>query len=208
MNVDEYAHAIGVSPRRVRALIKQGQIRAQKVGRGWEISELAKRRQARRPLSEQSQKALGIALSQRSLDGLSGQLRARTAHRIRTLRASAKPSVLIADWWGGKEPAVVHNVITSWVARAVRGDNEYLLERLHTRPPAYLRSRKNLAAIVSSERAILGLSRTQLAELANVDSNLIAEIENAKPVSSVGAVRSVLRAINIQPSALPNIEVS
>lgn len=205
MDVNQYAEAARVSPRRIRALIASGALNAKKVGRSWEISGGPQRPLGRRPLSPISQDALADALHSRSLSGITGQTRARTAARIRALRESDDPASLLADWWGGKKPRVL-NGGTSLVLHALRGDNDLVRTRLQLKPNEYLRRREDLADVVITERSIHGLSRRELAEAARVSVEVIAGIERAEPANSPGALRRVLRALEVEPSALPTLE--
>lgn len=88
---------------------------------------------------------------------------------------------------------------------ALKGNNEFLRKRLRARPHEYLRSRMDLADVVSSERTIHGFSPQSLAERAGVDRRVITSIERAHPVSSIGDIRKVLRAIDVDPTALPSL---
>ncbi|MCU1477183.1 MAG: hypothetical protein JWQ64_1876 [Subtercola sp.] len=206
MNVEEYAAAAGITPRRVRALIEHGAVEATKVGRGWVLDSPVRRPSARRPLSPESQDALANALQHRGLAGLTGHLRARTAARIRELRASNDPSTLLVDWWGGKKPAR-ENGGTNLVFHALKHNNAFILKRVNDRPTEYLRDPADLADVVSSERTIRGLSRAALASQAGVDSTFVSALEQARPVNSLSDVRKVLRAIDVEPSALPSMDV-
>lgn len=203
MNVAEYASKVGVTPRRVRALIQSGAIQAVKSGHGWDIQHTdARRARSRRPLSAHSRRALTKALHQRTLSGLTGQLRARTAARIRMLRESGDPAALLVDWWGGQSPEGI-NFGANLVAQAQHGDGARVLHRIRTRPAEYLRRRADLADTVSTERTVRGISRTDLAERAAVTVHDLARIETGRPVASVSAVRRVLRALEVEPTAIP-----
>lgn len=206
MNVNEYAAATGVTPRRVRALIHSGALRAVRRGQLWEILDEPKRTLSRRPLSKASQQALATAVHQRTLAGLTGQSRARTAARIRTLRQAENPAELLADWWGRKPPETL-NGGTSLVLQALHGNTDTVRERLTHRPTEYLRRWEDLAEVVSSERTIQGLTRAQLAASAEVDPATVTAIETARPVNSPSALRRVLRVLNIEPSALPPLDL-
>ena len=159
MNVAEYASKLGVTPRRVRALIKSGAVQAEKTGRGWDIQAPdGHPQQYRRPLSIRSRRALAAALHQRTLAGLTGQVRARTAARIRALREADDQAALLVDWWGGQSPEGI-NFGANLVAHALRGDEEYVRDRIRLRRTGYLRRRADLAEMVRTERAIVGISR-------------------------------------------------
>ena len=206
MNVNEYAQASGVSARRVRARIHGGFLDADKVDGRWVLAELTPAR-GRRPLSTSSRNDLALALHRRSLAGLTGQARLRTAARIRALRESNVPAALLSDWWGAEMPAIT-NGGTALAAQGVRGNNVYIDRVLHRHLPEYLRDPRELGELVSSERAIKGLTRSQFARLANVDPRVLSSIERGDPGSSLGALRRVLRVADIEPSALPRISLS
>lgn len=204
MNVGELAERMGVTPRRVRALIASGRISAVKVGNSWEITDSGDRARQRRPLSARSRDQLAKALHYRSLRGLRGHDRARTAARIRLLRTSADPSGLLVDWWGGQPDQKV-NGGTNLVAHAIAGNVEHVKAMLALRREEYLRRPDDLADLVASERAILGLSRQELAEAAGVPLDVVTRLERAKPVASPGDMRRVLRTLDIHAVALPDL---
>lgn len=201
MNVEEAASLLGVSARRVRAMIASGGIRAHRDGTAWVIDELASPK-GRRSLSVRSWEVLGRTLKLRTLEGLSGQERSRTAARIRQLRESDAPSRLLIDWRPPNAPRDLY--LDSLVAHAARGNDAYIRQALQ-RPPEYLRREDDLAQVVSSERAILGHSRQWLAEAAGVPETVVRNIETERPLTSPGQVRSVLRVLGIEPTALPNM---
>lgn len=204
MNVREASKALGVSERRVRALIGQGKLQAQKIGHLWEIQDPNVQRASRRPLSEHSRVILTQALHQRSLGNLTGQERARTAARVRELRSSADPSALLIDWWGGKLSGPL-NFGTNLVQHALAGNSSYVAQALQQPRREYLRSPHVLADIVSSERLIRGLTRTRLAQEAQVLPEQLIRIEHSKPLNSPGSVRRILRVLDIEPTALPMV---
>lgn len=208
MRVAEAAASLGVSPRRVRALIAAGRLAADKHGREWEVDEasVAARdgRRGRRPLSARSRAQLAQALHQRSLGGLTGQDRARTAARIRRLRTADDPAGLLVQWWGGRPGSTV-GFGTNLVDHALSGNNAYVKTALARARYEYLRNPADLAEIVNSERTIAGLTRPQLAERALQSVETIRLIEHARPVGSPGAIRKVLRALDIEPTALPDL---
>ena len=152
-----------------------------------------------RPLSSASQRFLALALHNRSLAGLTGQDRARTAARIRALRASTDPAALLVSWWSGRAP-VEMNGGTNLVQHALRGNGSYVRERIQARPTEYLREWSALAEVVASERTIRGLTRSELAGLAGVTSVELNTLERALPFDSISAVRRMLRALDIEPS--------
>ena len=83
----------------------------------------------RRPLSEHSRLILARALHNRSLIGLTGQDRKRTAARIGELRTSDDAAALLIDWWGGK-PFGPLNFGTNLVEHALAGNSAYVTEAL------------------------------------------------------------------------------
>jgi excisionase family DNA binding protein len=207
MNVQESGKALGVSERRVRALIQQGKLKAHKVGRVWQIDDLELRRALRRPLSEHSRLILSKALHNRSLTGLRGQDRKRTAKRIAELRASDNPAALLVDWWGGKRSGPL-NFGTNLVEHALAGNSGYVMEALHRPQEEYLRKPEDLADVVSSERLIQGLTQTELACKAGVTIEDLRKIERAIRLSSPAPSRRILRILNIEPTALPDFAVA
>ena len=207
MNVVEYAKESGVSPRRVRAMAESGRLHAHKIGERWEIKEAAAPRHEHpgRPLSDESRRALAGALHQRTLEGLTGQTWARTAKRIRDLREADDPAALLIAWWGSQEPSGI-GYGENLVAHALEGRGDYVRERIRERRREYLRTCPALAATVSAERAIAGVSRAELAERARVDVRDVDSIEKARHLPSVSAIRRVLRAIGVEPTAIPSPE--
>lgn len=203
MNVADYADLAGLSPRRVRALARAGALPAHKVGGRWVVDVPRPiRRAGRRPLSKASRRALAGALHSKSLDGLSGQLRARTAERLRLLRTAAEPAELLVDWWAGEAPTHLDGG-SNLVVHAIAGNSARVWEVLHRPRRAYLRYPSALARVVRDERAVHGLTRADLAERAGVDRDLVGLIERAATVSDLGGTRKILRALDIEPTALP-----
>lgn len=207
MNVQEASKALGVTERRVRALIHQGKITAHKVGRTWQIDDLKVRRATRRPLSEHSRLILSRALHNRSLTGLTGQDRKRTAKRIAELRASDNPAALLIDWWGGEHSGPL-NFGTNLVEHALAGNSTYVLEALHRQQEEYLRKPEDLADVVSSERLIQGLTQVELASKAGVVIGDLKKIERAIRLPLPTSSRKILRVLNIEPTALPDLAVA
>ncbi|WP_336086554.1 helix-turn-helix domain-containing protein [Nocardia sp. SSK8] len=207
MNVAEYAELAGVSPRRVRVLARSGAIPAEKVGGRWVITAPQPvRRARRRPLSYSSQRALARALHSRSLNGLTGQMRARTAERLRLLRTVQDPAELLVDWWAGQPPPELDGG-SNLVVHAIAGNSDRVWDVLHRPRQEYLRYPSTLARVVRDERAIQALTRTDLADLAGVDARLVADIERATTLRDLVGVRKVLRALNVEPTALPAMEL-
>lgn len=207
MTVREASKALGVTERRVRALIQQGKLTAHKVGRAWQIDDIEFRRALRRPLSEHSRLILSRALHNRSLTNLTGQDRKRTAQRITDLRASEDPAALLVDWWGGQHSGPL-NFGTNLVEHAVAGNSAYVIQALHRPQEEYLRKPEDLADVVSSERLVQGLTQTELASKAGVPLEDLRKIERAIHLSSPTPSRRILRILNIEPTALPDLAVS
>jgi len=210
MKVGEYAVQAEISPRRVRALIAQGRLPATRgttadgsAARSWDIKSPVLPSRTRRPLSTESQVALAGALREHTLAGLTGQTRARTATRIRALRASDNPAALLIDWWGGVAPVTLTGG-NSFVLQAMFGDKEMLKHRVHVRPTEYLRRRERLAEIVSSERTIQQLTRQELADRAETSVAVVSAIEQGKDARTIGGMSRILRALGIQTTALPD----
>ncbi|MBD8478783.1 helix-turn-helix domain-containing protein [Microbacterium sp. CFBP 8794] len=208
MNVKEAAAALDVSPRRVVAMIAAGQIAATKAGGSWHITAMPSVRSRRRPLSERSQSLLAQALHTRSLAGIHGQELSRTATRIRELRSSENPAELLVDWWRGNVDNATVNFGTNLVRHAVAGDAGYVREALHRSRREYLRRPEDLAEVVGTERRIRGLSLQQLAREAEVSVADLRDIENGRPLSSPTTSRRVLRMLDIEPTALPDLALA
>ena len=204
MDVQEAGESLGITPRRVRALIQQGRLPAQKHGQAWRVEDLDVHRARRRPLSEHSRLILARALHNRSLAGLDGQDRKRTAARIRELRISDDAAELLVDWWGGK-PFGPLNFGTNLVQHALAGNAAYVTESLRQPRREYLRNPSDLADIVSSERAILGLTPRDLAAKACVELADLRKIERGTPLATPTPARRILRTLDIEPTALPDL---
>lgn len=206
MNVREASLALSMSDRRVRALIQRGKLKAHKVGRVWQVEDLELHRATRRPLSDHSRLILSWALHNRSLTGLTGQDRLRTAKRIAELRASDNPAALLIDWWGGKASGPL-NFGTNLVEHSLAGSSAYVREALHRQQEEYLRKPADLADVVSSERLIPGLTQAELASKAGVTIGDLKKTEHAIRLPSPTPSRKILRVLNIEPTALPNLEI-
>lgn len=206
MNVREASLALSMSERRVRALIQRGKLKAHKVGRVWQVEDLELHRATRRPLSDHSRLILSWALHNRSLTGLTGQDRLRTAKRIAELRASDNPAALLIDWWGGKASGPL-NFGTNLVEHSLAGSSAYVREALHRQQEEYLRKPADLADVVSSERLIQGLTQAELASKAGVTIGDLKKTEHAIRLPSPTPSRKILRVLNIEPTALPNLEI-
>ncbi|WP_181578410.1 helix-turn-helix transcriptional regulator [Arthrobacter sp. AQ5-05] len=195
-----------MTERPVRALIQQGKLKAQKVGRTWQIDDLQLRRAERRPLSEHSRLVLSRALHNRSLTGLSGQDRKRTAKRIAEQQASDNPAALLIDWWGGKHSCPL-NFGTNLVEHALAGHSAHVFESLHGTRHEYLRKPEDLADVASSERLIQRFTQAELADKAQVSLADLKMIERAIRLPSPTPSRRILRILSIEPTALPTLAV-
>ena len=206
MNVKEYAQARSISERGVRKLIERGRIPASRKpgSKAWiiEDSSATRHTRSRRPLAPRSQDALIHFFRTNTLGGLDSKTKERTAQRIRLLRSSDAPAAVLADWFNGQPPAGL-NAGSNLVAHAVAGNEDRVRQVLHRKYAEYLRERVDLAQRVSDERAIQGLTRADLAAAAGVELAVLSAIERGKPVESIAAVRRVLRALDIEPSAIP-----
>lgn len=190
----------------MRALVAAGRVSAHKVGGRWEVTGLGQGARQRRPLSQRSRAILAQALQTRSLRGLTGQDRARTAARIRQLRTCDDAPQLLVDWWAGSAPGPT-GLAANLVEHALAGNRGYVTQTLARRPREYLRRREDLADVVATERTIRGLTRRQLAESAGVRVEDVRAVERAQPVATP-ATRRVLRAVGVEPTALPDMVAS
>ena len=206
MNVKEYAKAKSISERGVRKLIERGRIPASRKpgSKAWVIEDSSPTRhvRSRRSLAPRSQAALIHFFRTNTLAGLDSKTRDRTAQRIRLLRSSDAPAALLADWFDGSPPVGL-NAGSNLVAHAVAGNDVRVRQALARKHAAYLRERADLAQRVRDERAIRGLTRFDLAAAADVELPVLSAIEHGKPVASIVAVRRVLRALDIEPAAIP-----
>jgi DNA-binding transcriptional regulator YiaG len=207
MDVNEAAAMLGISPRRVRALISKGQVRARKDGTRWVIDAVPPKRRKRRPLSLRSRTQLAQALRSWSLAGLEQHDRSRTAERLRALTTSDDPGSLLLDWWGGMVEAD-NAYVRSLLERARAGDADGVRETLSWRRTAYLATTDLLAGRVSIERLMRGLTTAHLASLANVSVETLRAIERGVPQATPGASLRVLRALDVEPVALPPLAVN
>lgn len=111
----------------------------------------------------------------------------------------------MVDWWCGKVPSAPVNFGTNLVRHAIAGDPGYVREALHRPRREYLRRPEDLADRVRTERRIRGQSRQQLADHAEVSVREVRAIEDARPPSSSTVSQRVLRALDIEPTALPDL---
>ncbi|MCL2849863.1 MAG: helix-turn-helix domain-containing protein [Micrococcales bacterium] len=203
MNVSDAARALGVSPRRVRALVAAGRVGAHKTSGRWEVTELRNRPARSRPLSARSRQMLAQTLHTRTLGDLAGQDRARTAARIGELRTSPDPGRLLVDWWAGAPPGP-GVLAANLVEHARAGNRDYVGETLRRRPVEYLRRPEVLADVVASERTFRRMTVTQLAQAAGVTAADVRHVERAHVVSPP-TTRRILRAVRVEPTALPDL---
>lgn len=208
MDVNEASRTLGVTPRRVRALIEQGRIQARIVGGRWQIDNLDnKLSRGRRPLSSRSRSELAEAIRTRSLGAVSGQSRARAAARLRELRESSNPAVLISQWWPDREEGT-DAFTRSLVANARAGNNGYIARLVAPRGQRYLRHSRQLSDALKTERAVRGLSQHDLATAAGIPVGVERSLERGITSSSPGMTRRALAAVGIEPTALPDMELS
>ncbi|MBE8528199.1 helix-turn-helix domain-containing protein, partial [Amycolatopsis sp. H6(2020)] len=116
LSVREAAEHLGVSQRRVRALIAEGRLAAQKLGGRWEISRSAVQNRVAdgafpvRPMSPRSFDMLLERLRSMVDTAQEGRLRAdaverlRVERRLQQLRSAAEPARLLRAWSCGLWP--------------------------------------------------------------------------------------------------------
>lgn len=206
MDTKSVAALLGVSVRRVRAMAASGRVPAQKTPSGWDIEAPHQRTSAGRPLSRDARLALARALTDRMIGGdVTGQLRVRTAARVRALRETDRPDLLLSRWWGGTVPDG-RGTAQSVVLRAQDGDTARVRELLSPRREHLTRA-GDLASMVASERAIARWTREQLSHEAGIDADDVRRIERGDQASTPIAVTRVLRALGVDYSAIPAMEV-
>lgn len=211
MKIREAAQRLGVSERRARTLAANGLIPARKVGTTWVVDAATARPGRGRPLAQMAQQHLTEALHNRSLAGLRGHDRTRTAHRLRLLRSASDPAVVLRRWFP-RGAVLRHGIPVNYghrlVALAQLGKDREVRELLERKPTEYLRTPEDLAEIVASERTISGLSRADLAMASITTVDAIRSLEKYGSYTSPGALRRVLRSLEVSASALPPFEVS
>lgn len=94
------------------------------------------------------------------------------------------------------------------VALAHLGKNREVRELPAKKTTEYLRAPGDLAEIIASERVISGLSIADLAEQSNTTVDAIRTLEKHGTYASPGALRRVLRSLDVSPAALPPFEVA
>ncbi|WP_123340563.1 MULTISPECIES: helix-turn-helix domain-containing protein [unclassified Curtobacterium] len=98
-SVAEFAVRAGLSPRRVRALIEGGSIRARQVGGQWLVDQSSEHRPAAsRPLGARMRSHLLASLSGQPIDGLSAPERVRLRRYRDELVRSAEPDRMLGAW--------------------------------------------------------------------------------------------------------------
>lgn len=115
--------------------------------------------------------------------------------------------MLFIVWWGGKLWGPL-NIGTNLVDHALDGNTAYVFENLHRRQEECLRKPEGLADIVSSERLIQGFTQTELASMADVPFADLKKIELAILLPSPTPSRRILRTLNIEPTALPDLAIT
>lgn len=161
----------------------------------------------RRALSEASRHALDRALTQRALGDLRGQLRRRTAERVRELRESERPDLLLLAWWRHADH-LGRGLGDNLVDHARAGEVDYVRRVIRAQPQQdeFLRRPADLADVTSSARAIAGLTVDQLAETAGVATDVVRQIERGRMPGRVGDAMRVLRTLGIHATALPSVD--
>lgn len=96
VSVKEAARALGVSPRRVNAMLHAGQLKGRKVGSNWVIEPDSLQRPARagRPMSQRNAWAMILERS----DWLSPQDAWKLRNRISRLKQRRDPERAVASW--------------------------------------------------------------------------------------------------------------
>lgn len=194
MNVSEAARTLGVSDRRVRAMIRSGRAKASMKNGAWQIEGIA--RADRRPLSERSRTQLARALHDWSLRGLTGHDLTRTAGRMRSLVDSDDPSSLLRSWWGTSD-FEVRNAGDSLARSAFAEDEEFVYAYLHRNRHAYLTDAESTRDAVVTMRRISGRSVEVAAATANVDEGVLRGIERGRLPSSVVTMRRILESLDL-----------
>ena len=202
----QYATEHGLSVRRVRALAAAGRLPAHRSGTTWVIEDGARHEPSRapRPMAAPMRQRLLSALRDQSLIGLTGPDRVRVARHLSALRTSEEPAALLRAWFRDEVP-------TGWTPGElmVRQAHEYRDSRvaaLVRRPRRTFASTPDrLARSVADERAIQHLTRLELAVLADVEPVVVTDLERGRPGVALGATRRVLRALDVEPLALPPV---
>jgi hypothetical protein len=206
VTTEEYANEHGISPRRVRALAAAGRIPAQRVGASWAIESGARYEPSRapRPMGGKMRALLLVALRDQSLVGLTGPDRIRVVRHLAALRAADEPAALLRAWFRDDVP-------TGWspgelmVRQAHEGRDDRVAVLVRRRRRTFASTPERLARAIIDERMIRQLSRVELAARAGVTPDVVADLERGHPGVGLGATRSVLRALDVEPLALPPV---
>lgn len=108
---------------------------------------------------------------------------------------------------GAPEHGLSDPFMDSLADHAALGDDAYVKAALR-RPAEYLRDPADLAEVAKAERAIRGEGRDALAERSGVTVGCVRAIELGRPLTSPSDVRRVLRALDVEPTALPPMVLS
>lgn len=147
------------------------------------------------------------ALSDTTVEGLVGSDRVRIAHYLAQVRNADEPAALLRAWFRGAAAPVSHTLGEVLVRAAMRGEDDQVAARVRRARRRFLNSPARLARVVSDERAIHGLTRAELAERADTSEGDVRSIESGRPVSSLPTVLRIVRALDVQPLALPTASV-
>ena len=93
------------------------------------------------------------------------------------------------------------------VALAHAGRDERVRAALADRRAENLRDPKNLAAVVATERAVHGWSQDALASVTGLDVSSVRALERSDLRVSLPGLRAVLRALDVEVTALPPMTV-
>lgn len=117
--VSEVARMRGVSPERVRALARSGQLRARRVGGHWLVdpADAARRARVSRPMSQRMAWAMCVVLSGHKPAGLDPSELSRLRARIGQLRSSDDPAPQVASWLSSRAPRLELSVHPGGVER-------------------------------------------------------------------------------------------
>lgn len=205
---EQYAAAHGISARRVRTLASQGAIPAHRRGKTWVIDseDRPARAAAPRSMGTAMRAHMIRALRAQSLDGLTGPDRVRVAKHLGQLRRADNPADLLRAWFRDQVPAgFTPGEVIVRQAHERRDDRVVALVRKPRRKFAITGDR--LARVIADERAIHQWTVGDLAALADVEARDIIDLEKGKPGVRIGSTRAALRALGVQPLALPPVTV-
>lgn len=205
----DYAAEHGISQRRARALAQQGRIPARRVGRAWTLDEGAAISPVggTRPMSPRTRSMFVRALSDQSVEGLTGSDRRRIAGYLNRLRRAEHPAALLRAWFRGAAAPDGFTLGALLVRAAMQGDDGIVAERLARPHRRFLNSPARLARVVIDERAIHGFTRAELAARAGITEQDVKAVESGKPVDTLLTVLQVVNTLEVQPLALPTAAV-